>query len=157
MDCSPSGSSLHGILQARILECVAISSSRGSSQPRDWTQVSCTVGTLYHLSHQGSHWDTFAPLPNSLFKTKKDESGWMWKVVSSVEELEENNESTTLRIHISHASFPLQKCPLSSSLLFLCLSLHMCLCLFLCPSLFAPLTSSLPLSLSFLHSDSLFC
>ena len=35
MDCSPPGSSVHGILQARILEWVAISFSRGSSRPRD--------------------------------------------------------------------------------------------------------------------------
>ena len=35
-NCSPLGSSVHGILQARILEWVAVSSSRGSSQPRDW-------------------------------------------------------------------------------------------------------------------------
>ena len=35
MDCSPPGSSVYGILQARILECVAIPFSRGSSQPRD--------------------------------------------------------------------------------------------------------------------------
>ena len=34
-DCNPPGSSVHGILQARMLEWVAISSSRGSSQPRD--------------------------------------------------------------------------------------------------------------------------
>ena len=40
MDCSPSGSSVHGIFQARVLEWVAISFSRGSSQPRDWTCVS---------------------------------------------------------------------------------------------------------------------
>ena len=44
MDCSPPGSSLHGILQARILEWVAIPLSRGSSPPRDQTQVSCTAG-----------------------------------------------------------------------------------------------------------------
>ena len=37
MDCGPPGSSVHGILQARILEWVAISFSRGSSQPRDQT------------------------------------------------------------------------------------------------------------------------
>ena len=37
MNCSPPGSSVHGILQARILEWVAISFSRGSSRPRDWT------------------------------------------------------------------------------------------------------------------------
>ena len=40
MDCSTPGSSVHGILQARILEWVAMSFSRGSSQPRDWTFVS---------------------------------------------------------------------------------------------------------------------
>ena len=41
MDCSPPVSSVHGIFQARILEWVAISSSRISSQPRDTTHVSC--------------------------------------------------------------------------------------------------------------------
>ena len=40
MDCSPPGSSVHGILQARILEWVAMPSSRGSSQPRDQTHIS---------------------------------------------------------------------------------------------------------------------
>ena len=49
--CSP-GSSDRGILQARILEWVAIPFSRGSSRPRDRTQVSCIAGLiLYHLSH----------------------------------------------------------------------------------------------------------
>ena len=38
VDCSPPGSSVHGILQARILEWVAISFSRGSYRPRDWTR-----------------------------------------------------------------------------------------------------------------------
>ena len=49
MDCSPPGSSVQGIFQARILEWVAISSSRGSSQPRNRTRVSC-IGRqiLYH-------------------------------------------------------------------------------------------------------------
>ena len=40
-DCSPSGSSVHGILQTRILEWAVISFSRRSSRPRDQTQVSC--------------------------------------------------------------------------------------------------------------------
>ena len=44
MDCSPPGSFIHGILQARILEWVAMPFSRGSSRPRDWTQVSCIAG-----------------------------------------------------------------------------------------------------------------
>ena len=55
MDCSLPGSSLHGIFQARTLKWVPISFSRGSSQPRNRTQVSCIVGRcFYHLSHQGS-------------------------------------------------------------------------------------------------------
>ena len=49
MDCSPPGSSVHGILQARILEWVAISFSRGSSWPRDRTQVSRTAGRHFYL------------------------------------------------------------------------------------------------------------
>ena len=52
MHSSPPGSSFYGILQARILEWVAISSSRGSSQPRDRTQVSCTAGGYFTI------WDT---------------------------------------------------------------------------------------------------
>ena len=46
IDCSPPGSSVHGILQARILEWVAISLSRGSSWPRDQTCVSWQVSSL---------------------------------------------------------------------------------------------------------------
>ena len=49
VDCSPPGSSIHGILQARILEWVAIAFSRGSSQPRDWTQVSRIAGRRFNL------------------------------------------------------------------------------------------------------------
>ena len=47
VDCSPPGSSVHGILQARVLEWVATSFSRGSSQPRDQTQVSCIAGGFF--------------------------------------------------------------------------------------------------------------
>ena len=54
MDCSPPGSSTHGSLQSRILEWVTISFSRGSSWPRDWTQVSCTAGRYFTTGHQGS-------------------------------------------------------------------------------------------------------
>ena len=53
MDCSLPGSSVHGILQAGILEWGAMPSSRGPSQPRDQTQISCIAGgffTLYCLS-----------------------------------------------------------------------------------------------------------
>ena len=47
MDCSAPGSSIHGISQARILEWVAISFFRGSSQPRDLTQISCLAGGFF--------------------------------------------------------------------------------------------------------------
>ena len=47
MDCSPPGSSVHGLLQARMLEWVAMPSSRGSSHPRDWIQVSHIAGGFF--------------------------------------------------------------------------------------------------------------
>ena len=47
MDRSRPGSSVHGILQARILEWVAIPFSRGSSQPRGQTRVSCIAGGFF--------------------------------------------------------------------------------------------------------------
>ena len=49
IDCRPPGSSVYGISQAKILEWVAISFSRGTSQSRDWIHISCT-GSL-PLSH----------------------------------------------------------------------------------------------------------
>ena len=55
MDCSLPGSSVYGILQARILEWVAIPFSRGSSWPRDWTWVSCTGRQILY------HWATRKP------------------------------------------------------------------------------------------------
>ena len=60
MDCNLPGSSIYGILQARILEWFAIPFSRGSSRPRDQTWVSCTAGGL--LSHQGSPYLPLAAL-----------------------------------------------------------------------------------------------
>ena len=58
MNCSPPGSCVHGIFQARILEWAAMPSSRGSPQPRDQTRnthISC-IGKciLYHSCHLGS-------------------------------------------------------------------------------------------------------
>ena len=49
MDCSPPGSSIHGVFQARIREWVAISFSRGSSQPRDQTWVSRIAGRHFRI------------------------------------------------------------------------------------------------------------
>ena len=63
MDHSPTRSSVHGILQARILEWVTMPSSRGSSWPRDWTRVSFVfcIGrwVLYHSCQLGSPWKIY--------------------------------------------------------------------------------------------------
>ena len=73
MDCSLPGSSVYGILQARILEWIAISFSRGSSQPRDRTQVSCVscIGRqiLYHWAARGR------PFKAVQMKAKTNEEG----------------------------------------------------------------------------------
>jgi len=49
MDCSPPGSSIHGILHTRILEGAAIPFSKGSSESRNRTQVSCMVGRFFTI------------------------------------------------------------------------------------------------------------
>ena len=53
MDCCLPGSYVQGIIQARILECVAISFSRGSSRPRVWTLVSCIAGRFFSTEPPG--------------------------------------------------------------------------------------------------------
>ena len=58
MDCSPPGSSVHGISQVRILEWIAISFSRGSSGSRNRTLVSCIAGSLLHCSRFFTDWAT---------------------------------------------------------------------------------------------------
>ena len=53
VDCSPPGPSVHGVLQARILEWIAISSSRGPSQLKDRTHVSCVGKHLFNTEPPG--------------------------------------------------------------------------------------------------------
>ena len=67
MDCNSPGSSIHGILQARILEWIAISLSRGSSWSRDQTRVSCLAGGFFTTESPGK------PLP---FPLPPLISGW---------------------------------------------------------------------------------
>ena len=58
--CDPMNYTVHGILQARILEWVAFPFSRGSSQPRDWTQVSCTAcGFFTSWATRKAHINTY--------------------------------------------------------------------------------------------------
>ena len=69
LDCSPPSSSVHGILQAKILEWVSISSFRGSSQPRDGihvSSVSCIAGGFF----------TAEPPGKSLVNMKRTELSW---------------------------------------------------------------------------------
>ena len=79
VDCSLPGSSVHGILQARILEWVAISFSRGSSPPRDQTQVSRVVGRCFTL------WATRKAHPSEKGLAVKPESLWtsVWLFTSN--------------------------------------------------------------------------
>ena len=71
MDYSLPGSSVHGIFQARVLEWVAISFSRGSSWPRDWTQVFCLTVRLFTI------WAT-REVP--FFGNKSYEITWVFKL-----------------------------------------------------------------------------
>ena len=64
MDCSPPCSCVHGILQARKLEWVAISFSRGSSPPRDQTHISCLAGGVFTTEPPGK------PMPSGLVGQK---------------------------------------------------------------------------------------
>ena len=84
MDCSPPGSSVHGILQARILEWVANSSSRGSSWPRDWTHISCTEGRFFTI-WSTREWASIPILRNSScpLKAQQIETGILPAVKTS--------------------------------------------------------------------------
>ena len=72
MDCSPPGSSVHGILQARILEWVAMSSCRGSSWPRDRTQVSSFGGRFFTVwaTREAQNCVYLTPTQNHFLATK---------------------------------------------------------------------------------------
>ena len=68
MDYSPPGSSIHGIFQARVLEWVAISFSKGSSWPRDWTWVSPIAGRCFTIWATREAHDNFCMItPSSLW------------------------------------------------------------------------------------------
>ena len=64
IDYSLPGSSVHGILQARILQWVAISFSKGSSQPRDWSCISCGFCINWQIYLFINHWATLEALQN---------------------------------------------------------------------------------------------
>ena len=81
MDCSLSGSSVYGIFQARVLEWVAISFSRGSSWPRDWNWVSHIAGRCFTISATREAWTPSGegngnPLQYSCLENSMDREAW---------------------------------------------------------------------------------
>ena len=106
MVCSPPGSSIHGILQARILECVAISFSRGSSQPTDWTWVSCVAGRLFTV------WAT-RPTTAEFWKKWEYETTWpaSWEICMQIkkQQLEPDIEKQTGWVWSLGQEDPLEK------------------------------------------------
>ena len=98
MDCNLPGSSVHGILQARILEWVAMPSSRGSSQPRDQTRVfyvSCIADRFFNTEPPGK----FLFIPIFIYI-------YMDKILESIRLMVLNRN-----IQISHRMKPTFPCP----------------------------------------------
>ena len=76
MDCSPPGSSVHRISQARILEWVAVNLLWGSSWPKDWTWVSHVAGRSF-TSHKGTGHEASVPVNRALWlRTMQKKSLW---------------------------------------------------------------------------------
>ena len=84
MDCSPPASSVHGILQASILEWVAMTSSRGSSQHRGQTRVFCTAGRFFTMWTTRKAWRRSKKVKlrkgtggkSGINEEKQDTEGW---------------------------------------------------------------------------------
>ena len=117
VDCSPPSSSVHGILQARILEWVAISFSRESSRPRDWTQVSHIAGRHFNLcitrealkykntvSQKTSYRDTELQIQVLTSKISREERKPGWK--KKGEEGEKGGERDGLTDVFCHLQIP---------------------------------------------------
>ena len=77
VDCSPPGSSVHGMPQARILERVTISYSRGSSWRRDWTCVSCLAGGCFTTEPPQKPTDTQFSSVQSLSRVRLFAAPWI--------------------------------------------------------------------------------
>ena len=84
VDYSPPGSSVHGILQARILEQVAMPFSRRSSQPRDRTQVSCIAGGFFtDWATREAQWQRLACCKNNYVTLPRSNGNYLEIVCSS--------------------------------------------------------------------------
>ena len=90
MDCSLPGSSVHEILQARVLEWVAMASSWGSSQPRDQTQVSHIAGGFF------TYWATSETLVNGIVLYYL----WIFNLLKEMESFLKTNMYAILTYHV---------------------------------------------------------
>ena len=87
MDCSPPGSSVNGIFQARILEQVAISSSRGFSRPKDGIHVSCVSCIGRQILYLWAAWETpFFYIHSYVIRVLASDSRCIFEVISKCKE-----------------------------------------------------------------------
>ena len=99
MDCSLSGSSIHGIFQASVLEWIAISFSRGLSWPRKWTRVSRTAGKRFTVwaTREAQLW-YYLGVKKTVVLRKLT-----WNNFQDSVELQHNTEwCSLLKMHIPH-------------------------------------------------------
>ena len=78
MDCSLPGFSVHGIVQARILEWIGISCNKGSSQPRDQTHVSCIFCVGRQILYYCATWEALRAVYCSGLRVKALESSFIF-------------------------------------------------------------------------------
>jgi hypothetical protein len=84
LDCSPPGSSVHGILQARILEWVAMPSSSGPSQPRDRTHISCVSCIGGQIIYHCATWEAiFKEMSHAVSKLERQKREFGFSIAAS--------------------------------------------------------------------------
>ena len=87
MDCGPPASSIHGVLQARILEWAAIFLSRGSSWPRNRTQVSSIADRFFT---NWATWEAQSAIKKKMKSCHLQQHGWILKVLWKWNKLEKD-------------------------------------------------------------------
>ena len=145
MDCSPQGSSVHGILQATILQCTAISFYRGSSWPRDQTRVSCTAGRYFtmespekpgvfllqvHSQRRGhikgwiseDHLEFYLPHTWSHLENESHDENWGAKKTPAIQRHKKNKRKCYLSVS--------EKCKIISSKFWCFVNLCVCVCVY---------------------------
>ena len=105
MEYRPTGSSVHGISQARILERVAISYCRGSSWPRNQTSISCAAGRFFTTEPPGKPIPGYQSIRNSKVKWP-DPTLWMNKVTITLALLTHTHTHTHTPPGLAQWSYP---------------------------------------------------